>query len=473
MPLIDDEAHSSQHPFGAGFDQLTLWPDEKPPADLQYYPSVFRPINYLGSKLRMLPAIVEAVEKVSLPGDTVCDLFSGSGVVASALGRSRPVVAADIQEYSRVLSSALLNPVQELKDVQDGQKSKLCLDLLSATEPLSSYEDKCIQRARLGDIEPLADFITNCSLIAYVSGDPFEGGIDLGEALEEAIRRLEAVQLSKSSSTITLRWFGGTYFSFRQAVQIDAVVNSVFQAPVEARDFLLAVALSSVSEIVNTHGKHFAQPLRLTDRKGQFKPNSIPKITGDRSLDFASVYRKWLRNYNTIPSARFNHRAMRGDYKEILDKLPSDVAVVYADPPYTRDHYSRYYHVLETLCLRQEQRPSRVNIGGKVRISRGLYGDDRHQSPFCIPSKAAAAFSELFERVSAKRLPLIFSYSPYPENQVARPRLLTIDELTTLASNYFGTVEVASVPVSHVKLNNASMTKAQIPEAEVLITCTI
>ena len=29
---------------------------------------------------------------------------------------------------------------------------------------------------------------------------------------------------------------------------------------------------------------------------------------------------------------------------------------VYADPPYTRDHYSRFYHVLETLALRDDPR---------------------------------------------------------------------------------------------------------------------
>ena len=41
-----------------------------------------RPIHYLGSKLRMLETVKEAVDTVDSSNGCVCDLFSGSGTVS-------------------------------------------------------------------------------------------------------------------------------------------------------------------------------------------------------------------------------------------------------------------------------------------------------------------------------------------------------------------------------------------------------
>lgn len=70
-----------------------------------------RPIHYLGSKLRILDTIGGAVDSVSPGNGRICDLFSGSGTVSRYFAHTRPVTAVDIQEYSRVLCSAVLNPV--------------------------------------------------------------------------------------------------------------------------------------------------------------------------------------------------------------------------------------------------------------------------------------------------------------------------------------------------------------------------
>ena len=70
-----------------------------------------RPIHYLGSKLRILDTIGETVNSVSPGNGRICDLFSGSGTVSRYFSHSRPVTAVDIQEYSRVLCTAVLMPV--------------------------------------------------------------------------------------------------------------------------------------------------------------------------------------------------------------------------------------------------------------------------------------------------------------------------------------------------------------------------
>ncbi len=52
---------------------------------------------------------------------------------------------------------------------------------------------------------------------------------------------------------------------------------------------------------------------------------------------------------------RSDNRVLGHDALEIwryLDALNAGPAIYYADPPYSKEHYSRYYHVLETLTRR-------------------------------------------------------------------------------------------------------------------------
>ena len=58
------------------------------------------------------------------------------------------------------------------------------------------------------------------------------------------------------------------------------------------------------------------------------------------------------------------------------------VDLVYIDPPYTNAHYSRFYHILETL----------VNYDYPELEFFGRYRNDRFQSSFCIKSEATQEF---------------------------------------------------------------------------------
>ena len=76
---------------------------------LQFQKAI-RPIHYLGSKLRFVDFIRSTIDTVDSTGGYVCDLFAGSGTVSKYLSNTRPVISVDIQEYARVICSALLNP---------------------------------------------------------------------------------------------------------------------------------------------------------------------------------------------------------------------------------------------------------------------------------------------------------------------------------------------------------------------------
>jgi adenine-specific DNA methylase len=173
-----------------------------------------------------------------------------------------------------------------------------------------------------------------------------------------------------------------------------------------------------------------------------------------------------------MPRTNRPHRIIRNDYEVALENLKGEVSVIYADPPYTRDHYSRYYHVLETLCLRDNPIVSTTLVNGEEQISRGIYRIDRYQSEFCIKSKAPKAFSKLFYMVKQLQVPLVLSYSPYERSSGARPRLMTIEEIVDLARQYFKQVEVLKAGrIAHSKLTNSDKIVDTSYDAEVLITC--
>jgi len=147
---------------------------------------------------------------------------------------------------------------------------------------------------------------------------------------------------------------------------------------------------------------------------------------------------------------------------------------VYADPPYTRDHYSRFYHVLETMCLWDEPGVSTTRIHAETEtFSRGMYREDRHQSPFCIKSQAPGAFEKLCAAVRDQNAPLVFSYSPYSADSNAHPRVMTVEQITTLAEKYFSKVEqISAGRFSHMKLNSARLHIDASAEAELIFLCT-
>lgn len=454
--------------------QLSLFEGDWP----SYAPSaITRPIHYLGSKLRIVNQLCELLDNLDPSYGPVCDLFAGSGTVSKALSLKRDVIAVDIQEYSRVLCSAVLNPAEcdldwaehFVRQVSSSDHFKI---LSWAFEPLIDFEEKCLFMASNGNLEPLCDLLENGSLIAFEQSVYHTTNSSLFAAMKEVESRLHEVQLSDSSSSLVTRYFGGIYFAYLQACQLDVLLEAVANLPPSQRDTFLAAILSTASEIVNTVGKQFAQPIRPRSSSGKPKADLFELASRDRSSRVIDIYESWLKRYITIPKTGGSHLAIRQDYREALKDLKGEVKIVYADPPYTRDHYSRYYHVLETLCLRDNPRISTVHVNGKDCISRGIYRIDRYQSPFCIRSKAPTAFAALFAGVRSLEVPLVLSYSPYESDNHSRPRLMTIKQIEELAKTYFRRVEIRRAGhISHSKLTSSEKTVGISYNAEVLFIC--
>lgn len=434
---------------------------------------VFRPIHYLGSKLRLLSEIGDAVNEVSSKDALVCDLFSGSGVVSSFLGLERSVIAVDIQEYARVIaSSVLLSKSVKRADLATllttADDDDIGQQLLGAFEPLINYEAECVKGARDGKPEDLADLIEMGSVIS--ANGTAKSSAQLSRAFTEVAERLSKRKLTNAA--LVSQYYGGLYFNYHHAIQLDVLLSKAAALPVELIDLGKAIALSAASDLVRTVGKQFAQPLRPRSKDGKPKAGLWRTVEKSRAIESRSVVQDRLSDYLSKPAAQSGSTAVRSDYQDFLRTTDMPIGVVYADPPYTRDHYSRFYHVLETMCLGDHPKLSRTNLNGGHSVSRGAYRADRHQSPFCIRSQAPGAFEELFKLVSERRASLVLSYSPQAEGDRVHPRVMRLSDITTIAKRHFRNIEIRlSDTLVHSKLNRTDL-HLETPEiAEVLLVC--
>lgn len=437
----------------------------------------FRPIHYLGSKLRLANEISRAVDSLTTSQGAVCDLFAGTGTVSQALIRTRPVIAVDVQEYSRVLCEALLNYVPS----PDGMHSEFLTRAAEiadggavgrALQPLLDFEAEAQDLALLGRVDKFVSLVQEGSLTRFALESHATGDPDLDNALRATLELLRARRMLDDPDSTVSRYFGGIYFSFRQAVELDALLSVANTAPAFHRTRLLASVLGAASDVVSSVGKHFAQPMQLLNKRGEQKQHLIAQAQQDRDLSPLEAAGRWLERYDRLEPQPNKARVNRADYREALAGLRGEVAAVYADPPYTRDHYSRFYHVLETMCLRDNPEVSTVRVRGATRLSRGMYRLERHQSPFSIIGSARHAFSALFDGVRSLDVPLLLSYSPNEAAAGGRARVLGLETIEALAQEHFSEVRFLNVqPHSHNKFNSRELNARVFPDGEVLLAC--
>ncbi len=428
--------------------------------------ATFRPVHYLGNKSRFLAPITDAMLSADRAGSTVVDLFAGTGVVSRSLAQTHPVISGDIQKYSGTLTQALCNPTKYSEDdrlriaeaARDwlGQVVPLAADLLAYEEEASSTS--------ISDPYRFARLVEEGSLVQAAAHDP----------LLVAAKSASTMALRAAGATLTTH-YGGVYFSYHQALQLDALMFAIGQGEGRESDpTLVSAVMGAASDCVATVGNHFAQPLRLRDKSGLPKTRAITQAIRTRSTSVLASFDGWLARYSALDPAPFPCAIEYGDFRDLLSRLPERVGAIYADPPYTRDHYSRFYHVLETIAL--GDLPGVSNAPGSNLPSRGLYRRDRHQSPFSIRTQVAGAFDSLFSLARKQSSSVVLSYSPQGGGTRMRPetRLMTIDQILRIAESHYRYVEVRSIAESvHSRFNQNHLNGLTPTDAEILIVARV
>lgn len=307
----------------------------------------------MGSKRAMLGNGLGELLSAEVPAaKRFADLFSGSAAVAIhvACHYNIPVLAFDLQSYSSVLAAAVI-------------KRKMALPSAALFENW---------RARAEDLIK---------------------GIKIPEVSRISIRAVEDCRewcSDQKSLPITVA-YGGHYFSPTQAVWIDVLRASLPPSEPE-KTVALAALIQAASQCAAAPG-HTAQPFQPTPTaKGYLHEAWTRDLVGRTSMILESLAKQ---KANQIGSAKVS------DAEEAARSLKEgDLAFI--DPPYSGVHYSRFYHVLET-----------ISQGSCGEVSgRGRYPDTqlRPKSRFSLISESTDALNSLLKTVSSRGAQAILTF---------------------------------------------------------------
>ncbi|WP_171251196.1 DNA adenine methylase, partial [Acinetobacter baumannii] len=159
-----------------------------------------------------------------------------------------------------------------------------------------------------------------------------------------------------------------------------------------------------------------------------------------------------LNNITTFTSDFFSL-----DFKDALANFQG--GTVYADPPYCFVHYSRFYHILETLVLYDYPQIQKKN----EIIVKGRYREDRHQSPFCIKTKVEKAFLDMFEGVRNTDSQLVLSYS--------NTGMISLETMMEIASSMWDSskIEILTTDHQHMTLGRQGTRYRDVKECLLLV----
>ncbi|HHZ5405905.1 DNA adenine methylase [Bacillus sp. CD3-1a] len=346
-------------------------------------------VKYMGSKKEILDFIISGINLIHKDGQPICDLFAGSATLSGALrGNNIGVISNDIQEYSYILAETYLTHYEwdTYPDINE------IIELIE-TRVEEVHE-------RFPQFRDAFNYYDNITLKDFV-------------ALEEAQRDIVNFDGFSEFDNYYLftKYYSGTYWNYEQCVWIDSVkyAADTFR---EIRPLYVAI-LSSLMFAMAYNSQSTGHYAQYRDAKNEKSMNDILIYRRKNIKDF--FVRKFNEIRNSLNTNTNDYVIQANDYKECLNSL-GEGTLVYADPPYGLVHYSRFYHILETLV-----KYDYPNIAHK-----GRYRDDRHQSPFCISKQVKPAFTQMFTTISEKKLDLVLSYSNSATNTISFADLILL-----------------------------------------------
>ena len=399
--------------------------------------SLYKPVQYLGAKTRTLDTIVSECRRLHKKESYVVDLFSGSSLVSQALYLNKmPVISNDVMKFCSDMSACLLNvektneSLSLLKEAIKGvSRYQIDSDFI---EPFKDYIDIEERLIRAEDLNGLKDLYSHLPVISNEAIEPSEQVKYIREHLgKEAF----------NSVPLITNYYSGSYFGIKQSIRLDALRCYIEQNYIVNHDYwvytaLLTALYSTLSTIVHSAGKHFAQPIGIT----VFDKNKITNIRlfENRSYDVDALFIGFLKeifaktgNLKTLqPCVSTCNNVQDECFANLLED--KNISVIYADPPYTAQQYSRFYHIPEV--VRYYKYPQLQQHRG--HITQGLYPDGKFKSDFCSKTKAKEAFRTVFNLVKKTQCSFVLSYSESKKDATGNERMVTRNDILSIAEEF-------------------------------------
>lgn len=332
-------------------------------------------MKYMGSKRAMLQnGLGELLDRRAADARRFVDLFAGSGAVAIHVARRLPipVLAFDLQRYSVVLTDAVVRRQAPLR-----------------WQPV--WED-WLERASAqfkGRRIPTTEKITQPMVIEVRAWCDDQKELPITKA------------------------YGGHYFSPRQAVWIDAF-RETLPSNEPAKTVALAALIQASSQCAAAPG-HTAQPFQPTRTAKRF-------IEEAWSRDIAAKTKAAVESLGCQFAQRPGESKVANANEAAWGLQKGDLAFI--DPPYSGVHYSRFYHVLETIAHR--------GCGPVTGVGRYPAPEFRPRSKYSVSSESAAALSDLLWVVASRGARAILTF---PDHDCSNG--LSGDSVREIAAKHF------------------------------------
>ena len=348
------------------------------------FPSVTK---YMGSKTDVLDLIEKGLNYFDHKHEWVCDLFAGSATLSGALRNKANVISNDVQKYSEVFATTYLstydwNTMPDVKEITRKTEERVSKILRSNPELANAFRyDREFTLEEFNKTEE-----EERRLIDRNNWDDFDGYY------------------------LFTKDYSGTYWSYEQCVWIDSyrAVIDEYKDNKPAFSLLLTCLIYAMAYNSQSTG-HYAQ-------------YRVPETDSSKE-DILLYRRKCITDFFERKYYEFRAYLNAPNYYKFITTCETDVeclkhipenTLVYADPPYCFVHFSRFYHVLETLVKYDYPR---------VRF-KGRYRTDRYQSEYCVNSKVADAFSKMFREIRNKNADMVLSYTNSDTNTINFNELL-------------------------------------------------
>ena len=335
-----------------------------------------RSASYMGSKAALSPQLCEIVHEFDSPDTVVFDLMCGSGAMSGAFSKRWETSASDAQEFSRLLAR-----------VQSGGMTKSRATALADTVLDSARSRFEAMPPSLEEDVAKEDAFIHRELTPTVMEDLVRWLERFDEVHSEAERTAESLTSARDEWHLFTTLYANLFFGVRQAYEIDCLRFGVDTlADAKEREWALGALICAVSQCAFSYGGHFAQP-KLDVARAENVRAMAEEMLQKRSLSVSHEFYSRLISLAIESESTANEvKLVAGPWQRALDELQASIAdrpvCVYLDPPYTRDEYSRYYHLLETMVCYQSG-----PVSGKGRLpQRG--SPNRFASTFNSRSQA-------------------------------------------------------------------------------------
>ncbi len=366
-------------------------------------------MKYMGSKRELLDFIISSINDLDIESNWFCDLFSGTSIVGCSLKDEYNIQINDIQIYTSIFANTYLPNIKNSINPTELEKIK---------ERVLFYVDEFYKKH--------PGLIFDYRLVSNYN----------------ELHRLEIQQQNLIYNNFEIgfhlfvKYYSGTYWSYTQCVWIDSI-RAVAEDYIGQRGYyiILSSLIYAMSYTSQSTG-HFAQFRDVTE-------SNMTDIMLYRIRDiWTYLEKKFLEILNVVDVDVINRYSITTlDYLDCL-RLIERNTIVYADPPYSSVHYSRFYHAIETLI-----RYDYPNVKYK-----GRYREDRHQSPFGKKTEVKNAFAKLFKEIKNRNSHLILSYSD--NGMISQDEIMEIGN-AIMGNTYKGNIQTKEY--THSKMGRSDI----------------